>query len=442
MKTRLIAITSTVNRLIVSTIALFATMQLYAQYQPPIFAVRTNDQLYLRYNRYMNELDSCIFRCMIGEFSVTSASSVKRLSLNFLNSDNVYNGDTNQGVNQNLADLSFTDQFIIPTANITISYFKYMHVVSKPLGTGNFKNAVSSNNSYDEYWNVGTGKNTERVEFVIELIHTRTGNRICVIDSFGVLPNPYSPIILRYGANADQLYTSISVSGLTAGDTANIRIIPKRWGATPFGLGFGQSRLFYNNSASMANVNGKIDWISDQNWDTLLYQNWITIRDNFDSTIAATGKLPKDLVDPPMNYEQQYITRYYDSIGLNNQTIVYKPKYQLLAKLAPEPNTKRSTQPDESITLYVTSLSPMPSSAGVITAIVNNTHDVPVLVQPAIYDASGNKIECNSWYSRTLGKGYNTMSFDVKDVASGFYYLVLHGATNEVYARTRFMIQR
>lgn len=398
--------------------------------------------MYFRYNFYSNELDSCIVRCMIGEFNAVSASAIIRLPLNFIAEDVFINGDTNQGVNQNLADTSTTSPFIIPASAMTLSYFKYMNVNSKPIGSGNFRNHIESANSYDEYWNIGTGKNSERVEFVIELIDARTKNRICIIDSFGVLPNPASPVIQRYGANADQFYTSISLSGLPVGDTVKVRIIPKRWGPTPFGLALGQDYLSGNHSATVANVNGKIETITTQYADTLKLMYWYAIRDYYDSIITATGKLPQHLLDPPLGYEQQYFSRYYDSVGVTNYGNIYQTKYQLLAKLAVG-GTDENTNSDISPTsLVITSVIPLPSSGGLITVIVNNTGESPITIQPAIYDLSGNKIECNSWHNSTLTKGFNTLTFNVKDVASGTYNIILFGGGNEVYTKARFIIQR
>ncbi len=78
----------------------------------------------------------------------------------------------------------------------------------------------------------------DRTEFVVQLVDAHSGLVLATLDSVGVHPTGAAPpfIDTRYGVHVERTKRSAAIPAIHTGRTAYIRVSPRRYGPTSFGL--------------------------------------------------------------------------------------------------------------------------------------------------------------------------------------------------------------
>ncbi|MBX7154248.1 MAG: hypothetical protein U0Y96_12480 [Candidatus Kapaibacterium sp.] len=435
------------NVIICLLIFLGSSATVIAQFQNEFYAVRPYQQNFLRYNFYSDNFDSATLHMVVGEFSIKANGNIYRVPLKWYDYSQSFDGDTTQGLDNILSALGVSSIFALPSNDDTVQFFRRMTISAVPTGTGHFFDSASltSTNSYDAYWNVGTNKVLDNVEFVIELVRKTDNVTLSIIDSVGILANPASSWPHRYGNEVEQPFHSVPVNGLTSGDSAFFRVKVKRTGSTPYGLAMQQNSVFCNYSASVCDSSGHRKFVSEAESDTLNKHYWQEICFYYDSTISATGKLPKYLIpELPQGYESEYRNRYFDSIGIYNGNIQYSPKYELLAKSS-IPNeilsTNTNTYKNIAGEVKIRKVTPVPSNGGLIKFEVDNTMQSLSGVKTNVLDVNGVSSPCGGWQGNLI-KGKTIIELQTSTLASGTYILQLEDAEKTTLCTMRFIISK
>jgi len=419
---------------------MLSSITVYSQFKTGIFPVHDYEQKFLRYNTYYNEFDSAGVIAKIGEFTVNSGGNTLLIPLQFSEETRSVTGSSNQGIDSILMNAGFSKSFILPSSSCSISFFRWYRVVAIPPNSGKFKDTIYTNNSYDQYWNVGVGKVIDTSIFVVRLVRSSNNSIIATIDSVGVVANLTTTYLQRFGTNPDSLYNMVSLTGLPTNDSVRFQIVPIRHGSTPYGMAFHQEGMWVNHSALVANSNGEWKLRESASVDTLNTQYYNKICTYYDSCISANGKLPLPLVYyVPKGYNQLYYTRYFDSTGVNNGITYYSPKHPVayFGKKGNVLNDERETRVGMK-SIVIKKIYPLSGSpdSDIKLDIDNQLRSFSGYID--IIDINGTVVLKHIWHGE-LSQGINTISFQSNSLTNGMYIARLHHINSNVLSSMKFV---
>ncbi len=299
-----------------------------AQFAEPVYGIHPSEQRFLRYNYYTNVLDSVKVSLKIGEFAVREGNSRNFLFLEHLAPGMVVDGDSTQGRDELLASYGGTTGFQVPKDGCTLQWWRMFecNVLTKHNGID-----CDSAVGYDARrgWKVGTNKMQDQSEFRVELCSDENVV-IAVIDSFGVHRNPESEYAGLFGGAVDGSQRSFIVPKSLAGTMLHCRIVPYRYGSTPFGMEmvqFGEANST-NLSASEQIKNGVFVWVDSVRSLELEQEYKRALFAYTDSCIQKTGHMPaNEPTGLSMRISDEYLARYYTNIKRHGTITAMDPKY-------------------------------------------------------------------------------------------------------------------
>jgi len=186
-----------------------------------------------------DHFDTAAVGCMIGEFRLLFADGTERFIPILYQPipDEGLAGQTEPGKDEFLAGFARTQSFTIPE-NAQLFFFRsLLRVVTtdQEIMPQSQWNALLRR--WDDYlWITPPGWILDTVIFVIELCRASDGQRMALLDSVGILPNPDSWYIQPFGTEILQNRHFRSLPAQYAGTKAFIRIVPYRYGPIPLGL--------------------------------------------------------------------------------------------------------------------------------------------------------------------------------------------------------------
>jgi len=304
------------------TLSLFAQQRWIDQFYPrPVFHIKPSDEEKLMYFSIEDHFDTAAVGCMIGEFRLLFADGTERFIPILYQPipDEGLAGQTEPGKDEFLAGFARTQSFTIPE-NAQLFFFRsLLRVVTtdQEIMPQSQWNALLRR--WDDYlWITPPGWILDTVIFVIELCRASDGQRMALLDSVGILPNPDSWYIQPFGTEILQNRHFRSLPAQYAGTKAFIRIVPYRYGPIPLGLKLFRVWSWCSFSTlrdfdSVSLTTGWQDWrIRGDDWDSLYAAYYEQLRAYLDSGLAASGKLPPH---SPMLFteeiKQDYLARYW-----------------------------------------------------------------------------------------------------------------------------------
>lgn len=253
--------------------------------QTVIFNHRVEDREFLNYYYIWNQFDSAAVMYDFGEVTFIEGTTQHNIPLSGLVRDRErVQGTDAQGINTNLETLTRTENFSISGAG-EVQWFGQLQSFRSPCngfgGQGEGPNKPVPN------WGV-----VDRTEFVVQLVDANTGVVLATLDSVGVNPTGTVPPIVdtRYGVHPERARRSVVIPATHTGKTVYVRVSPRRFGPTPYGLILSRYDLWVNESALYDSTG--TTHISATEVSTLR-NKWCTeLLTYCDSVKAQTGWLP------------------------------------------------------------------------------------------------------------------------------------------------------
>ncbi len=253
------------------------------------------------YLEYANAFDNAWVLYRIGEFELLRGGETLVVGVLGKHGSCVQ-GSSQQGEDQQLLGIGQTEVFQ-PAAGDRIRFFRLLHVRGECNADQQWK-ALRETMPYPEReWVVPFLSVLDRSEWVVQLVRVRDGAVLDVLDSVGVLPTtPQEPWIARpYGERVMETVHERELPPSAVGEPVVVRISPRRWGPTPFGM---TVRVFVSGIAASALYRYAPDYQGPyvgvycerhlgREWmDTLvLYCFWHRLLPYTDSLKATTGCL-------------------------------------------------------------------------------------------------------------------------------------------------------
>lgn len=202
---------------------------------------------YLWYHQIVNTFDSAVVTYEVGEFTLHRATGNERIFNRISRADfasgsegKARAGSSGRGTDPVLSALAQTRPFLLPLQPSSISFARVLQastcddVASQPTGGNGSDGRFTPR---DQQYLAGRGRILDTSEFVLEVVDASTGEVYGTIDSVGLIPNPTTDVVQRYGTEPDaSTRTLVAVPTRAAGKTVFVRASVRRWGPSPHGM--------------------------------------------------------------------------------------------------------------------------------------------------------------------------------------------------------------
>lgn len=284
---------------------------------PAYFYYRDENKPLLHYYRFQNVFDSSRTTYVFGEAAMIHGGSTLRIA-----------PDTGVAPGQNIAGLNSTgeDTFLRSYARTqdftlaggaTLSWFGEISSFRSPCDPDIVHPAEGEGpNVPTQAWGM-----FDRTEFVTELVRTDNDTRLAVLDSVGAAP-PQMGVLTdtRYGTHPQSVLKQYIVPAAFDGIQVYLRVSPRRYGPTPFGMTLCTIKNWVNFSARYDSTGTFL--ISGQEYLNLSNRFFAELLDYCDSVKNATGWLPQRFSEgigfsPAENdiLNSRYFTEHVDSVS-------------------------------------------------------------------------------------------------------------------------------
>lgn len=411
--------------------------------QDAVFSIRPGSEQYLRYLRYENLFDTATVACTFGEIRLIAGSSIRYIPLStFAGELKVTTGATGQGEDPVLLPLGTSKPFTIPAeAGVQIGFYRDMEAYI-PCGTDRSGPSGGGSGTWeDNHWAVGAGRVQDRTEWVVQIVRADNDKVVGTLDSVGVLPNPATMTVQRYGTIPDRTNHVRPVPSALAGTTVYLRVSPRRYGPTPFGLALNKitswlslSTMFeYAPTGKLRCTDADVKYLQNAYFDELLAFT--------DSTMLATGNTPDvsfithDSTQSAV-YQQRYMT---DTVIRDMKLLVVKDSLTFALEYWGTPLVTTGVGPARNrlgSTIYIRNIVPNPTSGNSVQIEFAGIPESAVTLD--LYDANGKK-------AGTLWSGLPTglvLDLPLGDYRSGMYFLVLTNSNGTRIDAKKLVVRR
>lgn len=428
---------TTMKTLLLILCLISLSTSLWAQLSDAIFPVRPENIRYLRYDYYDNVFDSAMVSLVFGEIRVNSSAGSMKIPLTFSSEERIHKGDTIPGRDNVLAAKGTSKSFVMPGGAVTVNFYRELAALSIPCSP-NGSSSTGGAPGMDRHWNIGVGKIVERTEFLLELVRASDGSVIATVDSVGVMTNPTTAIVPRYGTVPDLMNHQRSLPTGYSGETLFFRIVPVRF-VYSYPLRMRQISSEFNYSCVREYDSTAYDIIklNRQELDSLDEMFWQEIQYYYDSVKAATGHLPDLLVEtPPLGKDSIYFARYfYIDSTVNGRTY-------LREKIDNIPFSKTSVNSNEmEVSTNGITMDILPNPAVGHRYKISLSSPKSILNSSlTLYSSNGEEIIKASQLK--INKGKNILTpFPQLRRPGGVYFMVLRDSDNHILARKSFIVE-
>lgn len=395
------------------------------------FNIKPYNSIYLRYFDFENAFDSAVVTYTIGEFVINNSSTSNRININesLSTSFNIY-GDTLLGEDSTLKQYCITSDFLIPP-NSQVKFFRKLQSYI-PCNIENNDNPGEdlggTGDWRDKWWRVGLNRILDKTEWVVQLVRKSDNYVICNLDSVGVAPNPYSRLAQRYGTGPDTMNIIRNIPNGYENTIAYIRISPRRWGPTPYGI----SMRVIDNWVAFSNIfeYDSLDIIkcSVENMESIhnhYFNEVIEYCDSLKNTQGYVGLLPYYIILFDNNQLKFYYDRYFDTLITSiGDTILYE---ELLSPPSFPTNINWLEKINEKLILDREKIKivmrPSLTSRKVFDLFIDSYIEENIKLKIDIYNISGEKIKNLS--NNFISKGLNFATLDLSSFTSGYYIIII-----------------
>lgn len=313
--------------------ALFCILLINTEsYAQPVFAIGKENRKFLEYYQFWNGFDSSVVRYVFGEVRITTPTTTLRIPpASALEVGQRIQEGPEQGTSATLQNLARTEEFVIPNTG-TIDYYGQLLSYRSPCdeevtppepGEGPNRPVVG--------WGI-----VDITEFAIELVDAYTHHVLTTIDVVGVRPptSVLPAVDTRYGGEYTKTVHSYAIPTVYAGKRAYIRISPRRYGPSPYGMFIGKQREWISLSSLYKGDGTSLSQDSVYALSDMFFQQTL---DYCDSIQAATGIVPdqEDEVNKAWDEERFtiFMNRYYNThTDIHGRVTHYTPKSSSSAK--------------------------------------------------------------------------------------------------------------
>lgn len=273
-------------------------------FDKPAFDTGYAARRYLWYFSIMNTFDTCLVEYIMGEVALRSPSRSQLVYLRVRQDERrgqCIHGRDEQGIDSVLQARCTSYPFVIPDS-ARISFFRVLQgAVLCGKGRGEPRLPLDSvlqpvpHNTVEKSWTLYPYCIHDRSEFVIQLVRAEDDSVLLTLDSIGVEPNPDHPVPRRYGTAPDTRTRDVALPEAVWNLTAYLRVSPRRYGDTPYGMELRKNSsgillsLLYPNSDTLARVRRAIEPLMTGQKDTLYAARTAAIFDYVEREGSQTG---------------------------------------------------------------------------------------------------------------------------------------------------------
>lgn len=408
------------------------SLELNAAETSAYFYYRNENKPLLRYYRFQNVFDSSRTTYVFGEVAMTHRGSIQRVSIN--TSIELYRSMAGMdGIGEDTVLRTYAQtQNLILAGGATLSWFSELASFRSPCDP----KKVHPEEGEGPNVPVQTWRMLDRSEFVVELVRTDTQTRLAVLDSIGVAP-PQADVLVdtRYGTNPQSVAKRYTVPGEFDGIEAYLRVSPRRYGPTPYGMVLCAIKNWVNFSARYDSTG--TTYIPEQDYIDLSNTFFAELLDYCDSVKNATGWLPERIYEgigfslaENNILNSRYYTEHTDSIS-GQKVWIEIPAWVWSKKGAP-PRFKGNVAEIVSVHKII----PNPASDHV-TLILMAKFERQAVVQ--LYSQEGRGVQL---WSGMLQEGENGITLITNTLTSGAYTLVVENADGKRLTSAPLIINR
>lgn len=386
------------------------------------YAFHPENKEYLQYFCVANSFDSSIVQYRFGEVALVHNGATTRVFLApTVALHQKISGADNQGEDLVLRTAAKTQDFTL-TGGATVSYFGELQAFRTPC------NGVDTQPGEGPNQPVASWGILDRSEFVVELVRASDSTRLAVLDSVGVHPPEANapPTDTRYGTNPQQVVKHYAIPQALDGVEAYIRISPRRYGPTPYGMELCKQDNWVNYSAYYNSA--KTAFISAEAYQALSDQCFQAFLTYCDSVQATTGQLP-----PADNFGfssaemATFRARYLEPIvdSATGRQYWRQRKTSAPQKVAAHKYATDAYQVDPADAIYPATepaISPMPAAPrSTIRLTLKSLQKNAINLR--LFSSSGQAMSV--LWAGELQAGDNAISITLPDLAAGFYRIAI-----------------
>jgi len=231
-----------------------------------------------------------------------------------------------------------------------------------------------------------TGHLKDESRFVIQLVDANTDNTLYTIDSVGVSQTAGQQLAIPYGTSPLTMNRAVALPNSHAGANVYIRILPYRYGTTPYGMKLSFYASTYSLSSfceyTMSGSNSINQPGVKSTLDSLYLARLVA---HYDSVVVDSGcvlSLDGGLRLANDSLLTWFLNRYFDSVVVSSSDLSFRPRcYPSFAKNTSANNSRRGTSISRS--------SDAPQLNVLVSALPDG-HDVKVSVSGS--NCSGNTL--------------------------------------------------
>lgn len=396
---------------------LFLPKQVFSSQQvPTLFSFHPENAQFLQYFLVWNRFDSAMVLYRLGEVQISSGGISQRVLLDpMISPPTTLGGANNQGEDLSLRASAHTNHFILPASG-EISYFQELAVGKLPCDPDTSHHQKGNEPGSDVRLYL-----LDKSEFVLQLVRASDDSVITVLDSVGVNAQPSQVSNTFYGNPLLPGLRKRNIPSGYAGQEAYIRISPRRYGPTPYGMEL-QKIQDWVNSTALWDSTGMIPFTRQQ-IDTLWEQSFQEYIVYCDSVKTATHWLPQEtfpMSDAQLNiYTTRYLEPHTDSLG------TYYTEKSVLGKFS---GNGTPIPVKETPNVVITEVSPNPANSRTISVAISVRN--PMLADIRVFSAIGDNL--GSVWSGSLSAGDHAVALILPTLSTGTYFLSVESSGRKV----------
>lgn len=401
--------------------------------QTVIFDHRVEDRDFLQYYYIWNQFDSSTVMYEFGEVTFLDGAVRQNIPLSgLIKKGQQLQGSEVQGISTDLEEIARTEKFTIPGEG-EIQWFGRLQSFRTPCdgsGAGYEPNKPVPN------WGI-----VDRTEFVVQLLDATSNTVLATLDSIGVNPTGTVPPVVdtRYGTHIERVKHSAVIPASYTGKVVYVRISPRRYGPTPYGLTISKYTSWINLSAEYDSIGIEQIPLSET---AILRDIWFTkLIEYCDSIKTETGWLPdfrgisfakKHHID---SYHSRYFTPQVDNT--TGDTLWHEKHIKPMAKRGGVVQTGERVQ--MAPLAIIQSIAPNPVVSDNTELLLLAGTDMACSVE--LVSTDGQRM--GSLWDGLLYAGQVKVVVAVpKDISNGSYMLILEGNDGKRIANKPLIIAR
>lgn len=407
---------------------------------------------YLRYNNFRNVFDSATIECTIGEFRVKINGVWKNVPLH-LNFNGSEISDTVQGEQIAITTFSKTVPFS-PVGATEIKFFR-KQLIGMPCGTQDppwrnpsvgeacamtLPQVTDSVDIWNQRpWRAPYNSILDTTEFVIRLVRASNNQVLAIIDSVGILPNGNSYCVPRYGFQPVLYNHTRPFPAISATDSVYFSIVPKRRGASQYGIGFMQasSDVFPYSARYEYSPTGpfRISKADVKRIDSAYFSRLIAYCDSI--VLSSKPCLPFFNLTFSPGQDTIYRSRYYNYVGMLNGMAQWEEKHCNISSSVVYPKKD-----------FGSMMKTLEKSLDEKQYIVKNGQSIDVNIPESqrgvgtfklsVYTTLGTLVKV-LWQGSTSAL---SIPISTDQVSSGVYYIVLSDSNGRILDSESYIVSR